>query len=408
MIMAKATATATTRTRCSPPPPLPPSPALPPLLFAPRIMTCTALQSLAKDLFLDFFGVPAMDPTRTRPGVYRRFEFGPAGRRVQVQRTRFPPPHPLSFALSPLLSFSPSPPRCLPNPRCSSKRPLQPRLPRSCSSTRAGSAPHSTSQRSPQQAGGATHPQTILPGPCSARRSGRGWRRRCGGPRSSGSSSRRCSCSTPGMPGSAGHSSRASGAASSASSATCRRPPVPRSSEQRAASSMQRAASSMQRAAEPACCGACRFAALYWRTPFAQHSGGADARSRGRSARIRARQTGWWCFRATATWVGCIASRRAPPAERRSHRRTTSPRWVLVKGTRRFQLVRRDGRDASTLYGREGAGGGGCCSRAAAPFLCLSPMHPSRLPVRERVCQTQGLMAPRDNGSKTAVTTRFR
>ena len=30
-----------------------------------------------------------------------------------------------------------------------------------------------------------------------------------------------------------------------------------------------------------------------------------------------------------------------------------------AKGTRRVQLVRRDGRDVSTLYGREGGGGGG-------------------------------------------------
>ena len=29
------------------------------------------------------------------------------------------------------------------------------------------------------------------------------------------------------------------------------------------------------------------------------------------------------------------------------------------RGTRRVQLVRRDGRDVSTLYGREGGGGGG-------------------------------------------------
>jgi hypothetical protein len=34
--------------------------------------------------------------------------------------------------------------------------------------------------------------------------------------------------------------------------------------------------------------------------------------------------------------------------------------WRLPRGTRRVQLVRRDGRDVSTLYGREGEGGGGC------------------------------------------------
>jgi hypothetical protein len=37
-------------------------------------------------------------------------------------------------------------------------------------------------------------------------------------------------------------------------------------------------------------------------------------------------------------------------------------------GTRRVQLVRRDGRDVSTLYGREGGGGRGCClPHPAAP-----------------------------------------
>jgi hypothetical protein len=37
------------------------------------------------------------------------------------------------------------------------------------------------------------------------------------------------------------------------------------------------------------------------------------------------------------------------------------------RGTRRVQLVRRDGRDVSTLYGREGGGGGNSCPARASP-----------------------------------------
>ena len=69
------------------------------------------------------------------------------------------------------------------------------------------------------------------------------------------------------------------------------------------------------------------------RPPTREHS-----RALGRSGRAALRRGG-----------GCRAVGRA-----REERR---------KGTRRVQLVRRDGRDVSTLYGREG-GGGGAPSRA--------------------------------------------
>ena len=38
----------------------------------------------SKDLFCDFWGVPADDPMRRREGIYRAMTFGPEGRRVQV------------------------------------------------------------------------------------------------------------------------------------------------------------------------------------------------------------------------------------------------------------------------------------------------------------------------------------
>jgi alkaline phosphatase D len=38
----------------------------------------------AKDLFLEFWGVPADDPRRTREGIYHAATFGPEGRRVQI------------------------------------------------------------------------------------------------------------------------------------------------------------------------------------------------------------------------------------------------------------------------------------------------------------------------------------
>lgn len=38
----------------------------------------------SQQVFLDFFGAPANDPRRTRPGVYSAQTFGPPGRRVQV------------------------------------------------------------------------------------------------------------------------------------------------------------------------------------------------------------------------------------------------------------------------------------------------------------------------------------
>jgi alkaline phosphatase D len=38
----------------------------------------------SQQVFLDFFGAPASDPRRTRPGVYNAQTFGPPGRRVQV------------------------------------------------------------------------------------------------------------------------------------------------------------------------------------------------------------------------------------------------------------------------------------------------------------------------------------
>ena len=49
------------------------------------------------------------------------------------------------------------------------------------------------------------------------------------------------------------------------------------------------------------------------------------------------------------------------PAERTTLPLTTSFFAFLSEGTftRRVKLVRRDGRDVSTLYGREGGGGGG-------------------------------------------------
>ena len=38
----------------------------------------------SQQVFLDFFGAPANDPRRTRPGVYSAQTFGPPGRRVQI------------------------------------------------------------------------------------------------------------------------------------------------------------------------------------------------------------------------------------------------------------------------------------------------------------------------------------
>jgi len=47
-------------------------------------------------------------------------------------------------------------------------------------------------------------------------------------------------------------------------------------------------------------------------------------------------------------------------------------RLVRRKGTRRVQLVRRDGRDVSTLYGRGGRGGVGCSPRQAPARLAAA------------------------------------
>jgi len=52
-----------------------------------------------------------------------------------------------------------------------------------------------------------------------------------------------------------------------------------------------------------------------------------------------------------------------------------------VKGTRRVQLVRRGGRDVSTLYGREGRGGGGASRgrhRVVQPSQHLARLHRQR------------------------------
>ena len=43
-----------------------------------------AHKALAKDLFLDFWDVPAGDIRRTRGGIYASCIIGPAGKRVQV------------------------------------------------------------------------------------------------------------------------------------------------------------------------------------------------------------------------------------------------------------------------------------------------------------------------------------
>ena len=41
-------------------------------------------RAAAQNAFLDFWGATADDPRRSRKGVYRRVEFGPAGKRLQV------------------------------------------------------------------------------------------------------------------------------------------------------------------------------------------------------------------------------------------------------------------------------------------------------------------------------------
>jgi len=66
-------------------------------------------------------------------------------------------------------------------------------------------------------------------------------------------------------------------------------------------------------------------------------------------------------------------------------------------GTRRVQLVRRDGRDVSTLYGREGRGGGAQVPTLRRPWGCPSPagggiVAPARAPARPS--RTQGARAP--------------
>ena len=52
---------------------------------------------------------------------------------------------------------------------------------------------------------------------------------------------------------------------------------------------------------------------------------------------------------------GARRLRNAPPYSKTEEVKDDACLWG--KGTRRFQLVRRDGRDVSTLYGREGGGG---------------------------------------------------
>jgi len=91
--------------------------------------------------------------------------------------------------------------------------------------------------------------------------------------------------------------------------------------------------------------------------------------------------------------VSCALRRaRAPHAGRAAARDETreeaqaGPPWrpqppaspEPVKGTRRVQLVRRDGRDASTLYGREGGGGRLFVQRSLTALL-LGPLF-GRLP----------------------------
>jgi hypothetical protein len=55
-------------------------------------------------------------------------------------------------------------------------------------------------------------------------------------------------------------------------------------------------------------------------------------------------------------------------------------RLQLLERTRRVQLVRRDGRDVSTLYGREEGGGGGSWSVAATMSSSDRPIHSSYSP----------------------------
>ena len=56
----------------------------------------------------------------------------------------------------------------------------------------------------------------------------------------------------------------------------------------------------------------------------------------------------------------CTAARRSSTADAAPTDETSG-----TCGTRRVQLVRRDGRDVSTLYGREGGVEGGACAASA-------------------------------------------
>ena len=74
-----------------------------------------------------------------------------------------------------------------------------------------------------------------------------------------------------------------------------------------------------------------------------------------------ARPAGAPCAAATLRLAAARANTASPPG----------PSWG--KGTRRVQLVRRDGRDVSTLYGREGGGGRPPRWRSCRPTSCCTP-----------------------------------
>ena len=79
-----------------------------------------------------------------------------------------------------------------------------------------------------------------------------------------------------------------------------------------------------------------------------------------------------------------LLQREEAPAAKASHGTNVAPRRAPQGRGWRVQLVRRDGRDVSTLYGREGGGGGGGAPDCLAPCVLHTRHEEAALGVHHR------------------------